>query len=89
MAIKYAKWTENWQNGHNIYQHLPLLDPWGFTQIGIFGLKRNHLASLDSDQASKKDRFFHLSAAIRVTRRAWEKDRPKCSPVHFVAANGA
>jgi hypothetical protein len=46
MAIKYAKWPENISNGHKIYQYLPLLDPPKFTQIGIFGLKRNHLATL-------------------------------------------
>jgi hypothetical protein len=35
MAIKYT------------YQHLPLPDPPKFTQIGIFGLKINHLATLE------------------------------------------
>jgi hypothetical protein len=39
MAIKY-------KNGCKIYQHLPLQDPPKFTQIWIFGLKRNHLATL-------------------------------------------
>jgi hypothetical protein len=34
MAIKY-------------YQHLPSKDPTKFTQIGIFGLKINHLATLE------------------------------------------
>jgi hypothetical protein len=29
-----------------VYQHLPLLDPPKFTQIGIFGLQRNHRATL-------------------------------------------
>jgi hypothetical protein len=33
-------------NIHKIYQHLPLQDPPKFTQIGIFGLKINHLATL-------------------------------------------
>jgi hypothetical protein len=32
-------------NGHKIYQHLPLQDPPKFTQIGIFGLKKKHLAT--------------------------------------------
>jgi hypothetical protein len=31
---------------HKIYQHLPLPDPPKFTQIWIFGLKTNHLATL-------------------------------------------
>jgi hypothetical protein len=30
-----------------MYQHLPLQDPPKFTQIWIFGLKTNHLATLD------------------------------------------
>jgi hypothetical protein len=33
-------------NGHKIYQYYPLQDPPKFTQIGIFGLKENHLATL-------------------------------------------
>jgi hypothetical protein len=41
-----TKWTENLPNGHKIYQHLPLQDTPKFTQIRIFGLKINHLATL-------------------------------------------
>jgi hypothetical protein len=33
-------------NGHKMYQRFPLQDPPKFTQIGIFGLKTNHLATL-------------------------------------------
>jgi hypothetical protein len=33
-------------NGHKIYQDYPLQYPQKFTQIGIFGLKTNHLATL-------------------------------------------
>jgi hypothetical protein len=29
------------------YQHFTLQDPPKFTEIGIFGLKTNHLATLD------------------------------------------
>jgi hypothetical protein len=39
MAIKYTVWLEIGQNGHKIYQRLPLQDPPKFTKIGIFGLK--------------------------------------------------
>jgi hypothetical protein len=46
MATKYTKWTEHLPNGPEIYQHLPLSDPPKFAQIGIFGLKTNHLATL-------------------------------------------
>jgi hypothetical protein len=34
-------------NGHKIYQHLPLHGTPKFSQIGIFGLKNSHLATLD------------------------------------------
>jgi hypothetical protein len=43
MAIKCQ---ENWPNGHKIYRHLPLQDPPRFTQIGVWGLKIYHLATL-------------------------------------------
>jgi hypothetical protein len=46
IAIEYTKWPENWPNGHTIYQHLPLQDRPKFTQIGIFGWKIYHLATL-------------------------------------------
>jgi hypothetical protein len=45
-AIKYIKRHENWPNSHKVYQHLPLQDPPKFTQIGIFGLNVNRLATL-------------------------------------------
>jgi hypothetical protein len=45
-AIKYTKWAENLPNGLEIYQNLPLQEPPKFTQIGIFVLKTNHLATL-------------------------------------------
>jgi hypothetical protein len=54
VTIKYLQWSQNipngWKkcrpNGHKIYQHLPLQDPPRFTQIGIFGSKICHLATL-------------------------------------------
>jgi hypothetical protein len=36
----------NITNGHKIYQHFPSQGPPNLTQIGIFGLKINHLATL-------------------------------------------
>jgi hypothetical protein len=38
-------------NGHKIYHQVPFLGPTKFTQIGIFGLKINHLATLGSGAA--------------------------------------
>jgi hypothetical protein len=37
-----------------MYQHLPLQEPPKFTQIGIFGLKINHLATLTWRQSLRK-----------------------------------
>jgi hypothetical protein len=51
-TIKYTKWIESIQNGknrsygHKLYQHRPWLDSPKFTQIGIFGMKIYHLATL-------------------------------------------
>jgi hypothetical protein len=41
---KYTKWLQNIPNGSKMCQHLPLQDPPKFIQVGIFGLKINHLA---------------------------------------------
>jgi hypothetical protein len=43
----------NIPNGHKIYQHFPTWGPPEFTQIGIFGLKRNHLATLFDTMATE------------------------------------
>jgi hypothetical protein len=39
MAVKHSR-------GHKILQQFPFQGPQKFTKIGIFGLKRNHLATL-------------------------------------------
>jgi hypothetical protein len=39
MAVNYSKWPK-------IYQHFRFQGPPNCTQIGIFGLKTNHLATL-------------------------------------------
>jgi hypothetical protein len=46
MAIKRTKWPYYIQKGQRLYQPFLLLGPLKFTQISIFGLKRNHLATL-------------------------------------------
>jgi hypothetical protein len=38
-------------NGSNIRQHFALQAPQKYTRIGLFGLKINHLATLDSATA--------------------------------------
>jgi hypothetical protein len=55
-TTKYTKFPSIIPNGHKvaipnlhkIYQHLQLQVPPKFTKIWIFGLKTNHLATLDS-----------------------------------------
>jgi hypothetical protein len=49
-AMNDTKWPWNIPNGHKIYQHLPFKGPSKFTQIGIYGLKTNHLATLNRVQ---------------------------------------
>jgi hypothetical protein len=46
MTVKYSKWQLKIPKGHKIYQSLPLYHPPKFTQIGEFGLKIYHLATL-------------------------------------------
>jgi hypothetical protein len=46
MDIIYTKRLLNIPNGHKINQLFTFQGPPKFTQIGIFGLKRNHLATL-------------------------------------------
>jgi hypothetical protein len=38
--------TYNIQNGHKIYEHFPFQGPSKISQIGIFGMKIYHLATL-------------------------------------------
>jgi hypothetical protein len=45
-AIRYTKWLSDIPNGDKIFQHFTIQGPPKYTQIGIFGLKRNHLATL-------------------------------------------
>jgi hypothetical protein len=62
----------NIPNGHKIYQHFPIKGPPKFTQIWIFGLKRNHLATLVSAAAESAKRH------IRFTQvRAWACQRSR------------
>jgi hypothetical protein len=46
MSIKYNKIPEKRTSVYKICQHFPLQDPPKFTQILMFGLKTNHLATL-------------------------------------------
>jgi hypothetical protein len=46
MTTKFIRYPQNRPNGHKICRDFPLQDPTKFTQIGIFGSKTNHLATL-------------------------------------------
>jgi hypothetical protein len=46
--------AKNIPNGHKIYQDFPFQGPPKFTQIGIFGMKRNHLATLLENRAARQ-----------------------------------
>jgi hypothetical protein len=53
MAMRYTKWLSNITNGHKINQHCPFQGPPIQTQIGIFGLKIYHLATLNVRREQK------------------------------------
>jgi hypothetical protein len=55
-----TKWPENLLYGHKIYHHLPLKYPPKFTQIGTFGLKMYHLATLAAGRPCPKLTYFQL-----------------------------
>jgi hypothetical protein len=46
MSTNCTKWPQYRPSEHKIYLHLPFQDPQKFSQIGIFGLKICHLATL-------------------------------------------
>jgi hypothetical protein len=54
-----------------MYQHLPLQDPPKVTQIWIFGLKTNHLATLVPTQLAS----VHISSPKNLTSVLIEKGK--------------
>jgi hypothetical protein len=85
MTTKYAKWPLNISkgrkiptyigHGHKIYQDFPLQDPPKITNIGIFGMKINHLATLFKSLSAKRPtherndflhHFFHLNLNFQL-----------------------
>jgi hypothetical protein len=58
MAITYIYQNiyQKYQNGYKIYQRFTLQDPPKFTQIGIWGLKMYHLATLIKVNLNNKKR---------------------------------
>jgi hypothetical protein len=61
MNTKCTKWSQNTPNLHKIFQaaikykHFPILGPPKFTQIEIFGLKTNHLATLPVSTNTRRE----------------------------------
>jgi hypothetical protein len=70
-VTKCTKWPQSKPNGHKIYQHLPWQDTPKLTQIGIFGLKINHLATLPCTDLRpvhlRQSQFAFFARPIRVT----------------------
>jgi hypothetical protein len=60
MVVKYSK-------GPNISQHFPFHDPPKYTQIGIFGLKRNHLATLCLSRVAALATFEPIEVTFEST----------------------
>jgi hypothetical protein len=50
MATKYKKWSKAIPTGYKTYQHFPYQGHPKYAQIGIFGVKENHLATLLKSQ---------------------------------------
>jgi hypothetical protein len=67
MSIKYNKRPQNGRSVRKVYQHLQLQDPPKFTQIWIFGLKTNHLATLVLNQPFSIIYFY--DSITYITRR--------------------
>jgi hypothetical protein len=54
MIIKYTKWDLNIPNVHTIFQYYPFQGPPKYTQIGNFGIKIIHLATLGGTKKNCK-----------------------------------
>jgi hypothetical protein len=52
-----------------MYQHLPLQGPAKFAQIGIFGLKICHLATLVSAWTSKFSSSFRICLGVSFEKK--------------------
>jgi hypothetical protein len=68
-AVKYARWPQNRPNGHAIYQHLPSQNPPKFNQIGLFGLKTNHLATQRGAMEMRRRRQKGGEGRVTVNHR--------------------
>jgi hypothetical protein len=75
MAITYTKRPSYIPNGYRRYQPLQIQGPPKFTQIGNFGFKVNHLATLrerndhcldNIESTRSKDTFFERTLNLRL-----------------------
>jgi hypothetical protein len=84
MAIKYFHLPLNRPNGHKIYQDFPLQDPPKFIQIGILGLKTNHLAAAEMPVRIWKtfECRTNFMSVIKVTLFGY-----KCDPISAFACH--
>jgi hypothetical protein len=71
MSIRYNKRPQDGPSVHEIHQHIPLQDLPKFTQIWIFGLKINHLATLIFGRQENKLSFRRNSVATTQSYILW------------------
>jgi hypothetical protein len=65
---KMSQLSVHISNDHKIYQHFPILGPPKFDKIGIFGLKRNHLATLQNSARTDQNDFQHKKSGRIVAK---------------------
>jgi hypothetical protein len=70
IPITFTKWPQTIPNGHKIYQHFPFQGPPKCIQMGIFGMKINHLATLS--HWSIDGRFFSIESTSIFPKRIFE-----------------
>jgi hypothetical protein len=73
ICTKSSKTKIHITSGHRKYQHFPYQGPPKYTQIGICGLKINHLATLVSTVARQAIRFWlsFTRITIKPLGRQW------------------
>jgi hypothetical protein len=93
MSTTSTEWSQNVPNILKVFQmaikYINILQSEAlqkFSQIGIFGLKTNHLATLNAAPATRgrKGNGIRCINLIRVTGFAFAKSRQKCCPTHFL-----
>jgi hypothetical protein len=64
MYLNNTKRPKNIPNGHKIKLHSPFQCPPNFTQIGILGMKINHLATLTQTQCKNANGLLVVQSVV-------------------------